>query len=216
MDAKRSRPSAGAVRPLADGMVEGGMVEGVPVGAAAPRRRARSLLPPGPPAPAPIRALGWAVDWAVVLIGGFMVSLVVSNVVLHAFHRDIAWTTELCELMMVWVTFLGAAAAARRGAHMAITEIVDLTRGRGRLALEAAIQSGVAIVLLMLTAYGWSLANSMWGTLLTVLDWPMAVQYLALPIGSAIALVFTVWDLSRILLGRSRAERFAAGVGTGS
>jgi TRAP-type C4-dicarboxylate transport system permease small subunit len=179
-------------------------------------QRTEGMLPPSPSAPAPIRALGWGVDWAVVLIGGFMVSLVFANVVLHAFHRDIAWTTELCELFMVWVTFLGAAAATRRGGHMAITEIVDLTRGRARLALEAAIQLGVAVVLLMLTVYGWSLANSMWGTLLTVLEWPMAVQYLALPVGSALALVFTVWDLSQILHGRSRAERSSAGLATGA
>ncbi|NLD53191.1 MAG: TRAP transporter small permease subunit [Burkholderiaceae bacterium] len=161
-------------------------------------------------------ALGWVVDWAVVLMGGFMVALVFTNVVLHAFQRDIAWTTELCELMMVWVTFLGAAAAARRGAHMAITEIVDLTRGRGRLALEATIQLGVTVVLALLTVYGWSLANSMWGTLLTVLDWPMAVQYLALPVGSALALVFTVWDLALILRGRSRAERMDASISSGA
>ena len=81
-------------------------------------QRAVSLLPPGPAAPAPIRALGAAVDWSVVLIGAVMVALVFANVVLHAFHRDNPWTTEFCEFLMVWVTFLGAAAATRRGLHM--------------------------------------------------------------------------------------------------
>jgi TRAP-type C4-dicarboxylate transport system permease small subunit len=181
-----------------------------------PHRRRAPLLSPGPPAPAPIRLLGRVVDWAVVLIGAFMVSLVFINVVLHAFHRDIAWTTELCEFLMVWVTFLGAAAATRRAAHMAITEFVDLTRGRARRVVEAVIQGAVAAVLLVLTVYGWNLANSMWGTLLTVLDWPMAVQYLALPVGSAIALVFAVWDLARILAGDDRPEPIDSGISTGA
>ena len=58
-----------------------------------------SLLPPGPAAPAPIRALGAAVDWSVVIIGAVMVALVFANVVLHAFHRDNPWTTEFCEFL---------------------------------------------------------------------------------------------------------------------
>jgi len=44
-----------------------------------------------------------------VAIGAVMVVLVFCNVVMHVFRRDIAWTTELCEFMMVWATFLGGA-----------------------------------------------------------------------------------------------------------
>jgi len=51
------------------------------------------LLPPGPPAPAPIRALGVVVDWTIVAIGGLMIVLVFLNVVFHLLGRDIAWTT---------------------------------------------------------------------------------------------------------------------------
>ena len=90
-----------------------------------------SLLPSAPPAPAPIRALGAAVDWSVVAIGATMVALVFANVVLHVFHRDNPWTTEFCEFLMVWVTFLGAAAATRRGLHMSINEFVDKLAMKG-------------------------------------------------------------------------------------
>ena len=74
------------------------------------------FLPPVPNSPWPIRFLGGLVDWTIVCMGAAMIALVFVNVVTHLFGRDIAWTTELCELMMVWVTFLGGAAAARRGA----------------------------------------------------------------------------------------------------
>ena len=84
-----------------------------------------SLLSPVAAAPLPIRALGRVVDWAVIAIGGTMALLVFFNVSLHVIHKDLAWVTELGELLMVWVTFLGGACATRRGMHMSINEFVD-------------------------------------------------------------------------------------------
>ena len=37
---------------------------------------------------------------------------------------------------------------------------------------------------------------------LTVLGWPMSTQYAALPIASAITMVFVAWDLVQIMQGR--------------
>jgi TRAP-type C4-dicarboxylate transport system permease small subunit len=78
-----------------------------------------------PPSPALVRWVGKGVDYAVIGIGGAMAALIFVNVVLHAFHKDLAWLTELGEFMMVWVTFLGGAAASQRGAHMCINEFLD-------------------------------------------------------------------------------------------
>lgn len=167
-----------------------------------------SLLPPTPNAPAPIRALGMLVDWAVVAIGATMVIMVFANVVMHAFSRDLAWVTEFAEFLMVWVTFLGGAAAARRGAHMTITEFVDKLGPRARQAADTAIALIVIAVLAALFWYGVGLVQAGWTNILTVLDWPMGLQYLALPVGSAITLVFAIYDLAGILRGRTFAERF--------
>jgi len=161
-----------------------------------------SLLPEAPAAPLPLRALGTVVDWLVVALGVAIVLVVFANVVLHQLARDIAWTTEFGEFVMVWTTFLGAAAAVRRNAHMAVLELADLLPRGPRRVLDTAIQLLVAAVLVLLTWKGWVAADSGWGNLLTVLDWPMAVQYLALPVGSAIALVFVLWDLVRLARGR--------------
>jgi len=76
-----------------------------------------------------MRLLGALVDGVTIAMGASIIALVFSNVVLHLFGRDIAWTTELSEVLMVWVTFIGGAAAARRGEHVTITELVDLLGG---------------------------------------------------------------------------------------
>lgn len=154
-----------------------------------------SLLPPAPAAPAAVRLVGAVVDWAIVAIGTLMVVLVFTNVVLHQFSRDLAWVIELSELLLVWVTFLGAAAATRRGGHMAVGELVALLGPVGRRRMELLIRLAVCGALGVLIVYGWRLTNASWGNVLTVLDWPMAVQYMALPVGAALTLVFAGWEV---------------------
>jgi TRAP-type transport system small permease protein len=158
---------------------------------------ARGLLPSAPPEPAPVRWLGALVDWSVVAIGAVMVVLVFVNVVMHVFDRDNPWTTELCELLMVWVTFLGGAAAARRELHMTITEFLDKLGPAQRKLADLAILALSAVVLALLVWFGMGIVNSSWNNILTVLQIPMAVQYLALPVGAGATLVFVLNHLVR-------------------
>ena len=159
-----------------------------------------SFLPPGPPAPAPIALLGWLVDWSVVLIGATMASLVFANVIVHnVFHGDIAWTTEFCELLMVWVTFLGGAAATRRGAHMIVGEVIGRLRGGLRRAAEVFVRLVVLASLALLAWYGIDIAEAGGFSTLTVLGWPMTAQYAALPVASLITIVFVGRDLYEVV-----------------
>ncbi len=169
------------------------------------------LLPSGPWAPAPIRWLGVVVDWAIVCIGALMASMIFANVVVHnVFDGDVAWTTELGELLMVWVTFLGGAAATRRGAHMAIGEVISRLAGGPRRFADAAIQCVVLVTLALLVWYGIGIAQAGQTSQLTVLGWPMSTQYAALPVASLITMVFVLWDLVQILRGRTAQERYGS------
>jgi TRAP-type C4-dicarboxylate transport system permease small subunit len=152
--------------------------------------------------------LGYAIDWAIVLIGFVMVIMVFSNVIMHILGKDVAFTTELCEFMMVWVSFLGGASAARRGLHMTITEFLDkLSIQRRRLA-DGIIQAFCLFVLILLVKFGMGIVMANWGNELTVLEWPMAWQYLSLPVGSAAMLIFVAFDLVQIIRGKTREERY--------
>jgi TRAP-type transport system small permease protein len=168
-----------------------------------------SLLPPRPPSIAPVRVLAIATDWSIVVIGAVMIMLVFFNVVAHLFGKDFAWTIELCELLMVWVTFLGGAAAAHRGSHMSITEFLDKLGPAARRAADAAIQLSCGVMLVLLVRYGWGLTQSSWDNILTVLNVPMAVQYLALPVGSLLMLVFVMFDFWQTLRGVPREVRYS-------
>jgi TRAP-type C4-dicarboxylate transport system permease small subunit len=165
------------------------------------------LLPPAPPEPAPLRWLGELVDWSIIALGSALVVIVFINVVMHQLDYDIAATTEFGEFVMVWTTFLGAAAAARRLGHMAISEVLDLLGGAASRLLRIAIELTAAGVLALLVWYGTVIVQASWGNILTVLDWPMAWQYMALPVGAAISLVYVLHHLWVLLRG---GEKVAA------
>jgi TRAP-type C4-dicarboxylate transport system permease small subunit len=168
------------------------------------------LLPEHVHGPWPIRLLARVVDWAVIIIGAVMVVLVFSNVLLHLVDRDMAWTNELGEFLMVWVSFLGGAAATHRGAHMAIAEFVNKLSPHARQRADFLLQAFSLAVVGSLAYYGWRLVQGNWGNQLTVLEWPMAYQYMGMALGSSAMALFLVDDLVQIVRGVPREKRYPA------
>jgi len=91
---------------------------------------------------------------------------------------------------------------------MTITEILDKLSGVSRRRADAIIQVFTLAVLLLLVWYGMGIVKANWGNVLTVLQWPMALQYLGLPVGSAAMLLFVAYDFVQIVRGKSREERY--------
>ena len=162
------------------------------------------------PMPPFVQWLGKGVDWAVIGIGAALAVLIFTNVVMHALGKDLAWLTELGELLMVWVTFLGGAAAAQRGAHMSINEFLDKLQPARRRWADAAVQGFTLAVLCVVLFYGVRIVQGSWGNVLTTLEWPMAWQYMPLPLVIGLMLIFVGWDFIQILRGVPREQRYPA------
>lgn len=160
------------------------------------------LYRPDRPEPAPLRWLGDAIDVALVLLAAVLLIVMFANVAARlALNSDIAWNTEFGEFVLLWATFLGGASAARRGAHMRITEFIEAMPPALHKGFEIATRLGVIALLALLIRYGLSISESTMGQEMTVLHWPMGVQYLAMPIGSALALVFVIYEAVLIARG---------------
>jgi len=160
----------------------------------------RFLYRPDLPEPAPLRWLGDLVDITLTLLAAMLLVVMFANVAARvALNSDLAWNTEFGEFVLLWATFLGGASAARRGAHMRITEFTDKMPPGLQKAVELATRLGVVGLLVLLISYGWSITESTMGQELTVLHVPMGLQYLAMPVGSALALVFVLYETALLL-----------------
>jgi TRAP-type C4-dicarboxylate transport system permease small subunit len=137
-----------------------------------------------------------------------MIVLVFFNVCAHAVGHDVAQAIEACEFLMVWVSFLGGASVVRRSGHMTITEFIDKLGDDARRVADFAVQALALVILGILTWNGSIIVAGNWGNILTVLQIPMSLQYMAMPVGSGVAMIFVVYDLFLIARGCSRDERY--------
>lgn len=143
------------------------------------------------------------VDWVCL---GLMLVLV-ADVFLGVWSRYVLqatfqWYDEVARLCFVWMVFLGAAAAVRRGAHFRLHLLIDRLGPRLRRATDL-------VVGLLVVAFGGVLVAgglAMWPVarrqVSDSLELSMVWFYAALPIGGALMILFSVPQLWRLARGR--------------
>lgn len=132
----------------------------------------------------------WAAGVAITLMCAIIPWGVFTRYMLGSGSR---WPEPVAILLMMVFTFVGAAAAYRANAHIAVTMLTD--------ALPPALRriADVLVDLLMLVAsgfvawYGTRLCMATLGQSIAELPWlPVGVTYAPLPIGSAITVLFVL------------------------
>ena len=146
--------------------------------------------------PLPLRLLSRLIDLLLVLGGLSIVTLVFVNATLRgAAGFDLAWSLEVTAFLLLWTTFLGCAAAIARGAHMRVTEIVELfVPRRSHRILTAAINIVVLVMMVSLIVEGYSISGHTWAQKTTVLYWPVGFLYASMPAGIALSLIFHLFN----------------------
>jgi len=109
------------------------------------------------------------------------------------------WPEPVAILLMMVFTFIGAAAAYRANAHIAVTMFTERLGAGAQRALAVAVDVLMGIVCMFVLVYGTRLCLETMGQTISELTWlPVGVTYAPLPIGAAITLAFVleriVWD----------------------
>jgi TRAP-type C4-dicarboxylate transport system permease small subunit len=118
----------------------------------------------------------------------------------YVMRATFQWYDEVARLCFVWMIFLGAAVAVRRGAHFRLHLLIDRfgTTARRRVdLLVTLIVIGFAIVLLV---GGLAIAPLARRQVTDALEISMLWFYAALPVGGALMIVFALpqlWALAR-------------------
>jgi TRAP-type C4-dicarboxylate transport system permease small subunit len=143
------------------------------------------------------------VDWVCL---GLMVVLV-ADVFLGVWSRYVLqatfqWYDEVARLCFVWMVFLGAASAVRRGAHFRLHLVIDRFGPRLRRANDLLVGLLVVVFGGVLVAGGvamWPVAR---GQVSDSLELSMVWFYGALPVGGALMILFSLPQLWRRARGR--------------
>ena len=103
------------------------------------------------------------------------------------------WPEPIAILLMMVFTFIGAAAAYRAGAHIAVSMLTDrLSPALAKLA-AVVVDALMAVACLFVVWFGAKLCLETLGQTIAELPWlPVGVTYAALPLGSLITLLLVI------------------------
>jgi len=145
---------------------------------------------------------------ALVLISAIIPWAVYTRYVLN---RAASWPEPMAVLLMLVLTFFGAAVCYRAGLHMRMSFFVSLLPPRLQRATAVVVELLMALVALFMIDWGAKLVAATWQN--SIPDFPslsVGVTYLPIPLGGAVLFLFVI---ERLLLGpppTPAAERDAA------
>ena len=138
-------------------------------------------------------------------LGLLMVVVVAAQVFFrYALNHSLFWSEELARYILVWLTFLGASVAYRRGAHPRI----DLWSDRGHPGRDKAIRIGAHLVgmafFILLVLYGAQFAYFVRLQISPALQLPKWIVMLVLPVSGLLMLLHALAALTEEIRERDR------------
>jgi len=139
------------------------------------------------------RLLGYLCAGLVAIMAILMAIQVIGR---YALHNPPGWTEELARVAFVYATFLGAALAVARRAHLGIDLLSGLLSVRGHAALQIAWRLVACAVLAVAVYQGNLLVQRLSGQPLTSVPISKGFMFAAVPVGCAVVLIY---ELGRIV-----------------
>lgn len=163
-----------------------------------------------------LEAVNAAIDVAAARLVAAAVAAMFLVVVAQVFFRyvlnaSLIWAEEAARYLLVLTTFVGAPVAMRRGAHIAVTLVVELLPPGARRAIETVAQALGCLVYGVLIWYGLALAAQNFDQASPALQLPLGAVYLMMPLAG---LLLVLQAIQRIvdLATAPRAVDSTAGV----
>ncbi len=108
------------------------------------------------------------------------------------FQEPSTWSEPLIRVLLIWMAYLGLAAAVRAGSLVSVDLLYRWVGGRQRRLLEAAIALATLSLLAILFWFGWDLVERVRFQNLAGLEIPISYAYAAIPAGAAFSMLAVV------------------------
>ena len=126
----------------------------------------------------------------------------------YIFLSPLSWPEELARYLMVWMSCLGSAYAVRKGMHISIVFIKNKLPQSAQAGVTIGIHLLVIIFFIFGVVQGFKLSFSQWIEHTAALELPMTYPTIAIPIGFAMMIMFTlellIQDIKELLPANKR------------
>ena len=111
-----------------------------------------------------------------------MVAFVFSSAIARGINHPIAWSIDFAQLLLCWVTLLGADVAYRHGRFLGLDLITRKLPLKARRVIDIIIDIIILIMMVILAIYGTRLAIANWTRTFQTLPISYSTVTLALPV----------------------------------
>lgn len=121
----------------------------------------------------------------------------------YIMHQSIAWGGEVCQTLIVWITFIGSAAALLTNDHMEINIVLDRIHSpAARKVIRFIRELAILVFVCVGTAGGVKLVERTWSMTTTTLQIPAGILYLAFPAGCALMIPVVLHNIYKLFTGK--------------
>lgn len=126
-----------------------------------------------------------------------LVVLIVAVVALQVvrryfFNAALVWPEEAARMSFIWMSFLGVPLLLRRHELLSVDVLAEALPSRARRWLQRLMLLAAAPFFLVMAQQGIAMMQVVQGQVIPALGLPAALVYLAVPVGSVLALLFTL------------------------
>ena len=138
----------------------------------------------------------------IVLATGIFVIVVAAVVARYVLGQAVSWTEEVPRYLLIWVSFLGAAACVLRREHVGFDVLLNALPRRARRVVSTAISLLIFGFGFVMLRYGIDFVRDFGGDLMETIPYKNYWYYPAMPVSGALIMIFALKVLVDDLSGR--------------
>lgn len=139
------------------------------------------------------------------LTGLMFLSVLLQVVSRYVFAHPVAWSEELARYLMIWSASLATSEAYFRKSHVGVTVLGDFIPNRFKRWHQQLVHCIVLMLMAVIVYYGVELSQLVSGQESPALSIPMAVAYLAIPVGAFFIGIYALYFIVDGFRGQTRS-----------
>ena len=135
---------------------------------------------------------------------GIFAIVIVTVITRYGFNYVLSWSEEVPRYLLIWISFLGAAACVDLRDHIAFDYFHKRLPDRVRAAVQVVINAGIFAFGWIMLIYGVRFVQAFGGDFMESIPFTNVWYYTALPVSGALMMLYSLRDQLNVWFGNGR------------
>lgn len=143
-----------------------------------------------------------ALEWSLAIMMGSMTTIIFLQVIYrYILQSPLAWSEELARFLFIWITFIGAVIAARKGSHISVELLQNLFSLKIKKSMMVISFSLTSAFFGLIVYFAVFVFDKMMAQTSPAMGLPMGYPYMGLIIGcSLLCIIYAIKAISLLFI----------------